>query len=706
MKEEMKEVFRKRIVLFLQKAGKKCMVPRQLEAKCHVKGKDLASFKEALSELKKQGIVSENRRGLFLSSAVGAYSAKVARINKTFGFLTRLDDNSEVFVPGKYLMGAMPGDTVLARPIPSRQGGAEGEVIKILEESKAQFTGVVLKEDDKYFILPDTIMKSPILLEKTNGAEVGDKVLAEIAHRGLRHSEHTAKVVSAYGSSMKASACAQSVLELHGVCTEFPLEVSDEAKRIEHKGITPEEISRREDLRDTLIFTIDGADTKDIDDAISLSKTETCYKLGVHIADVSYYVRPKSALDNEAFDRGTSVYYADRVVPMLPKELSNGICSLNPNEDRLAFSCLMDISFEGKLLNYEFKKTAIRSRVKGVYTEINAILDGSATDEIKEKYKDCLNTIFLMQELASILTENKIKRGAPQIETPESKLIISEDDICIDVKNKERGKSELIIEEFMLMANQSAANFGKLNEIPFVYRIHEEPMPEKVQTLISNLDKMGIKYPHFDEIKPYHIAQIIEKQRGTDMFPVINNMALRSMAKAKYSTEPVGHFGLVLSDYAHFTSPIRRYPDLSIHRIMSDMLEGTSAEMIKKKYTEFANVSANHSTDAELTAMTCERECEDCYKAEYMSGHIGEDFDAIISSVTDYGFYVELPNTVEGLVHIDALPHGTYDCDGFITLTESLSGKRYRVGDRLKVRCIKADVSGGKVDFSVVSENE
>ncbi len=701
MKDSMKEVFRKRIVLFLQKVGKKCMLYRQLEAKCHVKGKDYVFFKEALDELKKQGIVAENRRGLYLTSSVGAYSAQVARINKTFGFITRFDDNTEVFVPGKYLMGAMPGDVVLAKPIPSRQGGAEGEVIKILEEAKAQFTGVVLKENDKFFILPDSILKSPIALERPNGANVGDKVLAEICHRGTRHSEHTARVVSSYGSSMKASACAQSVLELHGICPEFPFEVSDEAKRIEHKGISEAEISSREDLRDMTIFTIDGADTKDIDDAISLSKEEDCYKLGVHIADVSYYVKPKSALDNEAFDRGTSVYYADRVVPMLPKELSNGICSLNPDEDRLAFSCLMDISFDGKLLGYDFKKTVIRSRIKGVYSEINKILDNEETEEIAEKYKDVRDTILLMEELASILTANKIKRGAPQIETPESKLVISEDDICIDVKTKERGKSELIIEEFMLMANQSAANFGKLNEIPFVYRIHEEPMPEKVSTLISNLDRMGIKYPHFDEIKPYHIAQIIEKQRGTDMFPVINNMALRSMAKAKYSTDPVGHFGLVLSDYAHFTSPIRRYPDLTIHRIMSDMLSGTPAELIKKKYTEFANVSANHSTNAELTAMTCERECEDCYKAEYMTSHIGEEFDAVIVSVTDYGFYISLDNTVEGLVHIETLGNGTYDYDGFITLTECLSGKRYRVGDKIRVKCVKADVSGGKVDFSL-----
>ncbi len=697
----MKELFRKKIILFLQKAGRKGMVARQLEAKCHVKGKDLSHYREAMKELQDEGIVLERSRGLVLTEAVGAYPAKVARINKTFGFLSKLGDNTEVFVPGKFLMGAMPGDIVIARPIPSRADGEEGEVIKIIRKSEAQFTGTVFYDNGRYFVQPDSLVKDLIALEKADGLVVGDKVLAEISKRGKRHSEHTAKVVSSYGSSLKASACAKSILELHGITPEFPLEVSDEAKRIENKGIKADEIERRLDLRDMLIFTIDGADTKDIDDAISLSKDGENYKLGVHIADVSYYVRPKSALDDEAFQRGTSVYYADRVVPMLPKELSNGICSLNPNEDRLAFSCLMDISAEGKLLSYEFKKTVIRSRVQGVYSEINQILAKTENDEINAKYDGCYETIFLMQELADILTKNKIGRGAPQIETPESKLVISDEDICVDVCNKTRGKSELIIEEFMLMANQSAANFGKLNEVPFVYRIHEDPAEEKIQTLKENLDKMGLPVPRFTEVKPYHLAQIIEKQRNTDFFPVVNNMVLRSMAKAKYSTEPVGHFGLVLSDYAHFTSPIRRYPDLSIHRILSDMIEGIPSAMLTKTYGQFAALSAQHSTDAEITAMTCERECEDCYKAEYMTSHIGEEYDAVISSVTEYGFYVELENTVEGMVRIDDMPKGQYEYDGFISLTDALTGKRYRVGDKVRVICVKADVSGGKVDFTV-----
>lgn len=697
----MKELFRKKIVLFLQKAGRKGMVTRQLEAKCHVKGKDLVHYREALRELQDEGIVLERSRGLVLTEAIGAYPAKVARINKTFGFLSKISDNTEVFVPGKFLMGAMPGDIVLAKPIPSRADGEEGEVIKIIKKSEAQFTGTVFYDNGRYFVQPDSLVKDLIALEKAEGLVVGDKVLAEISKRGKRHSEHTARVISSYGSSLKASACAKSILELHGITPEFPLEVSDEAKRIENRGIKSDEIERRLDLRDSLIFTIDGADTKDIDDAISLSKDGENYKLGVHIADVSYYVKPKSALDEEAFQRGTSVYYADRVVPMLPKELSNGICSLNPNEDRLAFSCLMDVSAEGKLLSYEFRKTVIRSRVQGVYSEINRILSKTEDDEIRQKYEGCYDTIFLMEELADILTRNKISRGAPQIETPESKLIISEDDVCIDVCNKLRGKSEVIIEEFMLMANQSAANYGRLNEVPFVYRIHEDPAEEKIQTLKENLDKMGLPVPRFTEVKPYHLAQIIDKQRNTDFFPVVNNMVLRSMAKAKYSTEPVGHFGLVLSDYAHFTSPIRRYPDLSIHRILSDMIEGIPSAMLTKTYSQFAALSAQHSTDAEITAMTCERECEDCYKAEYMSSHIGEEFEGVISSVTEYGFYVELENTVEGMVRIDDLPKGQYEYDGFISVTDALTGKRYRVGDKVHVICIKADVSGGKVDFTV-----
>lgn len=702
----MKEIFEKKIKMFVQKSGKKPIPYRELLKKCRPKGKELKDLQNAVQELKDSGKIYEKKTGFVTPSAMGAFTATVNRVNKTFGFI-RKEDETEVFIPGKYLMGAMPGDKVLACLIPSRTGNPEGQVLQVIEENTAQFTGTVLSDNGRFYILPDSLTKNPLLLRKSSSGvsyAVGDKVLAVIVSRGERHSDHKAEVISCFGSAMKASSCARSVLELNGIEPEFPEDVQEAARKISAKGISEEEINSRTDLRSEAIFTIDSADTKDIDDAVSIKKFDGFYELGVHIADVSYYVKPNSPIDKDAFGRGTSIYYADRVVPMLPKELSNGICSLNPNEDRLAFSCIMIVGEDGKLQDFEFKKTVICSRVKGVYAEINQILDGTESHEIKEKYAPVRESIALMKELADVLTANKLRRGAPQIETAESKLIINEDDICVDVKERTRGASELIIEEFMLMANQAAATLGRMREIPFVYRIHENPAPEKVEQLKDMLIKLNIELPKFSSIKPSHMAKILDEERGTKMFPVVNRLVLRAMAKAKYSTEPVGHFGLVLSDYAHFTSPIRRYPDLTIHRILSDLVNGVPEAVIKKRYTAFSNESANHSTETELTAMKVERDCEDCYKAEYMSSHLGEEFTGVISSATEFGFYVELPNTVEGLVHADSLTDGIYEFDGVVSYRSLTSGKKYTVGDEVKVICAKADVSSGNIDFSLVLE--
>lgn len=700
----MKELYKKKIILFLKKSGRKGIKHKELLEKCKVKSNNIGEWKDALAELLNEGIVLDRKYGYVYSESLGFFSATVARVNKTFGFINKNnEEKTEIFVPGKFLMGSMPGDIVLAKRIPSRNEGCiEGEVVKIVKQNKSQFSGTIVLDDGVIKLQPDSLVKTPLQIVKGGEFEVGDKVIAEIAIRGRRHSEHKARILESFGSAEKASSCAASILEVNGVSTEFPSDVLDEAKTISKMKITEKELEGRTDLRSEVIFTIDGEDTKDIDDAISVKKFDTFYELGVHIADVSHYVKLKTPLDKEAFDRGTSVYYANRVVPMLPKELSNGICSLNPQEDRLAFSCIMTIGLDGKLEDFNFKKTVIRSRVKGVYSEINQIINGTESKKIIEKYKECLDNIKVMKELADILTENKIKRGAPQIETSESKLIINEDDYCIDVKLRERGESELIIEEFMLMANQSAAMLGRLKGIPFVYRIHEDPSPEKVENLKQTLIKMGIDIPPFTNIKPMHLAKILDKTRGMDTFPVVNKLVLRSMAKAKYSVNPVGHFGLVLDDYAHFTSPIRRYPDLSIHRILSDVVAKVPDEVIKKKYEAFANKSATHSTDTELTAMTIERDCEDCYKAEYMKSHIGESFEGVISGATEHGIYVELANTVEGLIMIENIKGGPYDFDGNVSLRNAVTGISYTVGDKVKVSCTKANVSSGNIDFELV----
>ena len=463
--------------------------------------------------------------------------------------------------------------------------------------------------------------------------------------------------------------------------------------------------NNREDLRHLPIFTIDSSESKDLDDAISVEKTEKGWLLGVHIADVSHYVRGNSALDKEAMRRGTSVYYADKVVPMLPKELSNGICSLNPDEDRLTLSAFMELGEDGEMISYRFCKTVIRSRVKGVYSEINKILDGSADDGIKAKYVCVEKEIPLINQLADILIERKKQRHAPELETIESKLVINENGVCCDVVPRERGKSERIIEEFMLCANEAAAKLAREKKVPFVYRIHEAPPEEKTASLCEMLTKLNVEYPHFKEFKPAHAAAILENSRGTDKYEAVNMMVLRSMAKAKYSEEPLGHFGLVLEDYAHFTSPIRRYSDLAIHRIITDILAGYDEKWLSKRYSGFAVNAAEAATSAEIRAVSAERDCEDCYKAEYMKQHIGESFTAKISSVAEFGFYAQLPNSVEGLVHIRTLPEGEYDYSEPVALTEKFSGVSYELGDTVQVLCAAVNVSEGTVDF-VLDEEE
>lgn len=700
------DVYKNKIQAFLNKNGKKPLPKKELAAKCRSKKGNSANFIAAINELKEAGIVCERKKGFLLCENAGFFNAEITRLQKTFGFARKIDDGSEIFIPGKFLMGAMPGDTVLVSLIQSRSGSPEGEVVDVLKQNNSKISGTVVTDNKKFYIIPDTMSKSHIRIADSDNSSFhdGDKVLAEICSRGLRHADHKVRILMSFGNAQNAQACADALLAVNGIETVFPVKTIKEAKKISENGIQSFEYNNRLDLRNHCIFTIDGAESKDLDDAVSIQKNSDYYTLGVHIADVSYYVKGNSELDKEAMRRGTSVYYADKVVPMLPQELSNGICSLNPNEDRLTFSCIMKVGTDGKLISYEFKKSIIRSNVKGVYSEVNQILAQNASETIKQKYSNVIPSLLIMNELADILISARKKRGAPDIDSPESKLLISENGTCTGVVPRTRGKSEMIIEEFMLLANQSAANFARLKQIPFVYRIHEKPSPEKIFALKETLTKINVEYPHVEEYKPSHMSEILLKAKDNPLYPVINNLVLRAMSKAKYSPEPIGHFGLALNDYAHFTSPIRRYPDLSIHRILTDAITGYDPKWMTKRYEAFAANSSEKSSNAELRAMTAERDCEDCYKAEYMLGHIGETFEGIISSVTEHGFYVMLDNTVEGLVHINSLPAGNYSFDGFMSISDELSGKKYSLGDKVSVICSKASVSSGDVDFELCNE--
>ena len=664
---------------------------------------------EALDELVREAVVCQ-RQGVFFTVRSGradkALLCKVVKLGKNFAFVMLEDGTSDIFIPGRFTKGAMPGDDVLVEKFehPRVEGSDEGAILAILTE-KNDLVGTVRRVEGSLRFVPDDCpaITMPLARDCEGGAKDGDKVAVEILNRGSRQEDHRVGVAMRFGSSDEAKRCAKALLYAKDIRTRFPDKVRDEAKKFEGAEVSEKDCEGRMDLRALPIFTIDSAETKDIDDAISLTRTsDGGFELGVHIADVSNYVKPGTELDNEAFSRATSVYYADQVVPMLPKALSNGICSLNENELRLAFSCLMRLDKEGNLTDYRFVKSIIRSRVKGVYSEINALLAGTADAEIKAKYADVIDQLPAMKELYGHRARLRRERGCMDIESGEVKLILDENGRCIDVKKRTSGESESMIEEFMLLANQCAAHFARVKQIPFVYRVHEEPNAEKLERLHALLQACGIN-DHFakDVPTPKELSAILEGVRGTPYEQIVNTGMLRCMSKALYEEKPKGHYGLVLKDYAHFTSPIRRYPDLAIHRIMTDLLKGTEKETMILRYTDFAERASKQSSEREVIAMQIERKAEDCYKAEYARRHLGECYEGTISGVTQRGLFIELDNGVEGFVPASSLtPSGTSLTEG-VRLTDPASGKTWSLGDRMMITIVRADVNLGKIDFEV-----
>lgn len=664
---------------------------------------------EALDELVREAVVCQ-RQGVFFTVRSGradkALLCKVVKLGKNFAFVMLEDGTSDIFIPGRFTKGAMPGDDVLVEKFehPRVEGSDEGAILAILTE-KNDLVGTVRRVEGRLRFVPDDCpaITMPLARDCEGGAKDGDKVAVEILNRGSRQEDHRVGVAMRFGSSDEAKRCAKALLYAKDIRTRFPDKVRDEAKKFEGAEVSEKDCEGRMDLRALPIFTIDSAETKDIDDAISLTRTsDGGFELGVHIADVSNYVKPGTELDNEAFSRATSVYYADQVVPMLPKALSNGICSLNENELRLAFSCLMRLDKEGNLTDYRFVKSIIRSRVKGVYSEINALLAGTADAEIKAKYADVIDQLPAMKELYGHRARLRRERGCMDIESGEVKLILDENGRCIDVKKRTSGESESMIEEFMLLANQCAAHFARVKQIPFVYRVHEEPNAEKLERLHALLQACGIN-DHFakDVPTPKELSAILEGVRGTPYEQIINTGMLRCMSKALYEEKPKGHYGLVLKDYAHFTSPIRRYPDLAIHRIMTDMLKGAEKETMILRYTDFAERASKQSSEREVIAMQIERKAEDCYKAEYARRHLGECYEGTVSGVTQRGLFIELDNGVEGFVPASSLtPSGTSLTEG-VRLTDPASGKTWSLGDKMMITIVRADVNLGKIDFEV-----
>ncbi|MEG1427239.1 MAG: ribonuclease R, partial [Oscillospiraceae bacterium] len=628
--------------------------------------------------------------------------ATLVSLSRGFGFARPEEKGSEdIFIHGSALNSAMVGDTILVGNIEKDVKGLSGSVLKIIDNSSATTTGTVKITAFGPEVIPDNNIRYNPRISDLKGAKEGDKVSIRLL-QDFRGDWTEAEILTIFGSGESAKICSDAIIARYGIPTVFPPEVLREAESIGALTPTPEEIRNRLDLREEIIFTIDGADAKDLDDAVSVKKQESGFELGVHIADVSHYVTGKSAVDVEAMSRGTSVYFADRVIPMLPEAISNGVCSLNAGTDKLCFSALISLSPQGKILRYRFVKTVINSKVRGVYSEVNEIFAGTASQALLEKYAPVRESLACARELANILEQNSAARGTMEIDSGESQFVLDENGVCIDVIPRQSGEAQELIEQLMITANTAAAKFSMDGKIPYLYRVHESPDPTRVQELADLLKALGIPCKELMSEKPKtgDFSAILNRVRGTGAEVLVSGRLLRTMEKAKYATEPLGHFGLALKDYSHFTSPIRRYPDTSIHRILSAFVGGMSGEACEKRFRAFVEKSAVDSSANEIRAVQAERDAEDCYMAEYMKQHLGEKFTGVVSGTTKNGVFVRLPNSVEGFVPIDSFPENHFVFDGLVTHRCARTGRVLTVGTELHILVASAQVATGRVDFA------
>lgn len=662
---------------------------------------DKLAFYDALRSLKDRRMILLDREHNAKLIPVGEdVEATLVSLSKNFGFARPDGGGDDIFIHGSALQGALVGDKIIVGDIRKDDRGPSGRVRRIVEHKPAQTTGTVSITDEGIEFIPDNAIRYNLRMRERdlNGAKNGDKVMASL-EQDYRGDWAYASVKKVFGSGRTARVCADAIVEQYGIPHVFPQEVLDEAERVGNEPISDEEYAKRLDLRGEPIFTIDSKDAKDLDDAISVKRTDFGYTLGVHIADVSHYVKEGSAIDEEAINRGTSVYLADRVIPMLPEVLSNGACSLNAGTDKLAFSALIELDKEGHITKYDFKKTIINSKVRGVYSEVNEILDGTASEEILNKYAPVMESLMSAKELADILKANSAARGTMELDSGESKFILDENGICIDIMPRVSGEAEQLIEQMMVTANIAAAKFSLDHKLPFLYRVHGTPDPKRVEELVTLLQLVGV--PCKEIVKPnpetQDFAAILDRVRGLPCETLVSQRLLRTMEKARYSTEETGHFGLALSDYSHYTSPIRRYPDTSIHRVLSAFVEGMPAEEVRRRYAQFCETSATESSRNEIRALIAERDAEDCYMAEYMSQHIGEHFEGTVSGVTMRGVFVRLENSVEGFVSLDAFEGEDFVYDGLIT--QRSPKRELTIGTLLPIIVASAYVATGKVDF-------
>lgn len=653
----------------------------------------------AKKEAEKKSVKAERKKGQY-------YTGTFISHPRGFGFLEIPEAEEDIFIPEESIGTALHGDTVQIVVKKDGKDGkrCEGEVVKVLERGTREVVGTYQQCDGFGFVVTDNqrFLKDVFIpAGKSLTAEDGDKVLAEIKDHGNKRRSPEGKIIEILGKPGECGVDVLCVAKSYELPMEFPEKVAKQAERIK-ETLNEGDFYGREDLRDVVMVTIDGEDAKDLDDAVSLTKEEDLYHLGVHIADVSNYVQYNSALDKEALKRGTSVYLADRVIPMLPKKLSNGICSLNAGEDRLALSCLMDIDKKGRVVSHRIVESVIHVKERMSYTNVKKILL-QEDEELEKRYEELLPMFFQMKELSELLRNRRKKRGAIDFDFPESKLVLDEKGKVVDIYSYEQNIATRLIEDFMLAANETVAEEYCMLGLPFVYRTHENPDMEKMETVLEMVHQAGIKVKKGKEtISPKEVQKILKELEGMECEPFFARLILRSMKQAKYTVEDTGHFGLATKYYCHFTSPIRRYPDLQIHRIIKETLRGKMTEAKIQHYKGILEEVARQSSAMERRAEEVERETIKMKKAEYMKQHIGEAFEGTVSGVTEWGFYVELDNTVEGLVHVNSLTddYYTFDKDRYC-LVGDMTGRAYRMGQRVKVWVENADENTKTVDFKI-----
>ena len=667
---------------------------------------DEAQFAKVMGQLEKEGEILRTRKDKYgLPEKMNTYRGIIKLSQRGYGILlTDQADTEDIFVYGRNLNGAMHEDQVLVR-IHQRSGPnqrPEGEVIRAITRANTELVGTYEKRRNLAQVIPDDSRQIyPVYVKADSKLKVrnGDKVLVRITSFPDKDRYPEGKIVEVFGRKGLPGVDLRIVIKKHGLREVFPPGVIEEAERAAQP--VPEElIIQRRDLRGLRMVTIDGEDAKDLDDAVSVQRIEGGYRLGVHIADVSHYVREDSQLDKEAYERGTSVYLVNQVLPMLPAELSNGICSLNAGEDRLAMSCIMDIDPSGKVYKYEIHKSVIHVDQRMTYTAVNRILRDNDADDL-QRYRALIEDFRLMKELADILRGERMQRGALDFDFPEAKVIVDENGFPLEIKIRESGPGELLIEDFMIKANEVVAEHLFKKEIPALYRVHEKPEGDSLTRLNNVLGVFGHKIQE-NRVNPQSFQKILAEIKGSPGENTISLMLLRSMKHARYTNQALGHFGLASKYYCHFTSPIRRYPDLIVHRVLSLLLAGDMSDKKRAQLDKRMGLYGDHSTMMEIKAEEAERDLVDIKKCQYMQQFVGEEFTGRISSVLSFGFFVELPNTVEGLVHISSISDDYYEFnDRNYTLTGTHTNRKYSIGDEVRVLLVKVDVDAVKIDFEV-----